>query len=64
MEKGPKFVHADIHDKEFDDKCSCDGSEIMETEEMPPVKYPRSNHASLITEQSRPMEESSNTSTS
>ena len=64
MEKGAKSVHADIHDKKFDDKCPSDGSEIMETEEMPPVKYPRSNHASLITEQSRPMEESSNTSTS
>lgn len=56
-------MHADIHDKEFDDKCPSDGSELMETEEMPPVKCPRCNHASLITEQSRPMEESSNTST-
>jgi DNA-directed RNA polymerase subunit RPC12/RpoP len=57
--KEAKFVHADIHDKEFDGKCPSDGSDLMETEEMPPVKCPRCNHASLVTEETGPMEESS-----
>jgi hypothetical protein len=59
--KEAKFVHADIHDKEFEGRCPSDDSELMEIE-VPPVKCPRCNHASLITEQNRPMEDSSTAS--
>jgi hypothetical protein len=61
--KEAKFVHADIHDKEFEGRCPSDGSELIKIEEMPPVKCPRCNQSSLITEQNRPMEDSSTTST-
>ena len=57
--KEAKFVHADIHNKEFEGKCPSDGSELMEISELPPDKCPRCNHTSLVTEETRPMEESS-----
>ncbi|MGI0035097.1 MAG: hypothetical protein ACRD98_04425, partial [Nitrososphaera sp.] len=46
--KEAKFVHADIHDKEFKGKCPSDGSELMEIDELPPDKCPRCNHTSLV----------------
>ncbi|MGI0014291.1 MAG: hypothetical protein ACREBU_12750, partial [Nitrososphaera sp.] len=59
--KEAKFVHADIHDKEFEGKCPSDGSELMEIDELPPDKCPRCNHTSLVTNETKPIEESSNT---
>jgi hypothetical protein len=56
--KEAKFVHADIHDKEFDGRCPSDGSELMKIQEMPPLKCPRCNQASLVTEQASPTEDS------
>ena len=59
--KEVEFLHADIHDKEFDGTCPSDGSELMKIEEMPPLKCLRCNQASLVTEQTSPMEDSSTT---
>jgi DNA-directed RNA polymerase subunit RPC12/RpoP len=57
--KEKQFVHADIHDREFEGRCPSDGSELMKTEELPPVKCPRCNHTDLVTEQISPLEEKS-----
>ena len=57
--KEKQFVHADIHDREFEGKCPSDGSELMKMEEMPPLKCPRCNQATLITVQIGPLEEGS-----
>lgn len=57
--KESKFVHADIHDKGFEGRCPSDGSELREISELPPDKCPRCNRASLVTEETGPMEESS-----
>lgn len=62
--KEAKFVHADIHDREFDGKCPSDGSDLIEIKEMPPLWCPRCNHDSLVTEVNRPMEEKISTDTS
>lgn len=52
-----KFVHADIHDKDFEDKCPSDGSELIKIDQkIPPTKCPRCNK-DLVTEVSAPLEE-------
>jgi hypothetical protein len=54
-----KFVHADIHDKDFEGKCPSDGSKLMEIDqEISPIKCPRCNK-DLVTEVSAPLEERS-----
>lgn len=55
--KEAKFVHADIHDKEFAGKCPSDDSELIEIKEIPPIRCPRCNHASLVIETTQPLEE-------
>ncbi len=50
-----KFVHADIHDKEFEGKCPSDGSDLIEIEEMPPVKCPHCSKSELVMEENKPM---------
>ena len=55
--KEAKFVHVDIHDKEFARRCPSDGSDLIEIEEMPPLRRPRSNRDSLVMEENRPTEE-------
>ncbi len=61
--KESKFIHADIHDKDFEDKCPSDGSKLIEINEaIPPVKCPHCNQ-DLVVEESRPLDESNNTST-
>jgi hypothetical protein len=59
--KEGKFIHADIHDKEFEGICPFDGTELIEIGELPPDKCPRCNHISLVTNETKPIEESSNT---
>jgi transcription elongation factor Elf1 len=59
--KEAKFVHTDIHDKAFEGKCPSDGSDLMEITELPPDKCPRCNHASLVTKETRPIQEGRNT---
>jgi len=54
--KEAKFVHADIHDKEFEGRCSSDGSDLMEIEERFPLKCPHCNN-DLVMEMSAPLEE-------
>jgi hypothetical protein len=61
--KEGKFVHSDIHDKEFEGKCPSDGTELIEIREMPPLKCPRCHHASIVSSVTRPMDESSDTPT-
>ena len=61
--KEAKFVHADIHDREFDGRWTSDGSVLMKIEEMPPLKCLRCNQASLVAERFGPMEYSTTTST-
>ena len=56
--KEARFLHADIHDKQFDGTCPSDGSELMKIEEMPPLRCPRCNQANLVTEQTSPMGDS------
>ena len=53
--KEAKFVHADIHDKEFDGRCPSDCSELI-VADVPPLKCPRCNQANLATEQTNPMD--------
>jgi hypothetical protein len=60
-EKEAKFVRADIHDKAFEGKCPSDGSDLMEITELPSDKCLRCNHASLVTKETRPIQEGSNT---
>lgn len=60
--KEAKFVHADIHSRDFEGKCPADGSDLMEIKEMPPVRCPRCNQSKLVTEVTKPMDESNNTS--
>jgi hypothetical protein len=55
--KEAKFVHADIHNREFEGKCPSDGSDLKEMPELPSDKCPRCNHASLVTEETRPIEQ-------
>jgi RNase P subunit RPR2 len=55
--KESKFVHADIHDKDFEGKCLSDGSELMEIDQkIRPIKCPRCNK-DLVTEVNAPLEE-------
>ena len=61
--KEAAFVHADIHDKEFKGRCPSDDSDLMEIEEIPPVRCPRCSQAGLETEQNEPLGESSSAST-
>jgi predicted RNA-binding Zn-ribbon protein involved in translation (DUF1610 family) len=52
-----KFVHADIHSKDFEGKCSSDGSKLIEIEveeEISPIRCPRCNQ-DLATEASVPL---------
>jgi predicted nucleic acid-binding Zn ribbon protein len=52
-----KFVHADIHDRDFEGKCHSHGSELMEiNEEIPPIKCPHCNK-DLVKEMSARLEE-------
>jgi hypothetical protein len=52
-----KFVYADIHDKDFEERCPSDGSKLIEIDEtIPPVKCPRCNNE-LDMEVSGPLEE-------
>jgi hypothetical protein len=60
--KEAKFVHADIHSRDFEGKCPADGSDLMEIREMPSVKCPLCNQSKLVTEVTKPMDESNNTS--
>jgi DNA-directed RNA polymerase subunit RPC12/RpoP len=56
--KESKFVHADIHNREFEGKCSSDGSELAEIdEEIDPIRCPRCNKQNLVTETRAPLEE-------
>ena len=49
-DKESKLVHADIHSKDFEDKCIADGSDLREIDqEEPPVKCPPCN-LDLVTE--------------
>jgi len=52
-----RFVHADIHDREFEGKCRADGSDLIEIKEMPPLKCPRCNQNKLATHETKPMDE-------
>jgi len=57
-----KFVHVDIHSRDFEGKCPSDGSDLIEVGELiSPVKCPRCNQQ-LVVEESRPLDESDNTS--
>jgi hypothetical protein len=51
-----KFVHADVHDKEFEGKCPADGSDLIEIKELLPLKCPRCNQNKLVTEKTKPMD--------
>jgi predicted RNA-binding Zn-ribbon protein involved in translation (DUF1610 family) len=52
-----KFVYADIHDKDFEERCPSDGSKLIEIDEtIPPVKCPRCNKE-LVMEVSAPLQE-------
>jgi DNA-directed RNA polymerase subunit RPC12/RpoP len=52
-----KFVHADIHDKYFEDECPSDGSKLIEIDQrILPIKCPHCNK-DLVTEVSAPLEE-------
>ena len=56
--KESKFVHADIHNKEFEGKCPSDGSNLVEIDqEIPPTRCPHCNNQNLVTETSAPLEE-------
>ncbi len=55
--KESKFVHADIHSKDFGGKCPVDGSILEEIAELPPVKCPRCGQSRLVTEETKPMDE-------
>jgi hypothetical protein len=52
-----KFVHADVHDKEFEGKCPADGSDLIEIKELLHLKCPRCNQNKLVTEKTKPMDE-------
>jgi len=61
-DKESKFVHADIHSKDFEGKCIADGSELEEiNQEMPPIKCPHCSR-DLITRASAPLADVDNTS--
>ena len=52
-----KFVHADIHDKDFEERCPSDGSKLIEIDKtILPVRCPSCNKE-LVTEVSAPLEE-------
>lgn len=55
-EKEAKFVHVDSHDKEFEGRCPSDCSDLMEIEEIPPIKCPRCNKDGLVSEKNGPLE--------
>jgi hypothetical protein len=60
--KESKFVHADIHSKDFDGTCTVDGSKLEEINpEMSPIKCPRCNR-DLITRASAPLADADSTS--
>jgi hypothetical protein len=61
--KEAKFVHADIHNRDFECRCPSDGSELMEISELPSDKCPRCNQGNLVTEETGPLDEINNTST-
>ena len=54
--KEAKFVHADIHSRDFEGKCPADGSDLIEIKEMPPVRCPRCNQSKLVTEETKPVD--------
>jgi DNA-directed RNA polymerase subunit RPC12/RpoP len=54
--KEAKFVHADIHSRDFEGKCPADGSDLAEIKEMPPVRCPRCNQSKLVTEETKPVD--------
>lgn len=54
--KEAKFVHADIHSRDFEGKCPVDGSDLAEIKEMPPVRCPRCNQSKLVTEETKPVD--------
>jgi DNA-directed RNA polymerase subunit RPC12/RpoP len=54
--KEAKFVHADIHSRDFEGKCPADGSDLAVIKEMPPVRCPRCNQSKLVTEETKPVD--------
>lgn len=56
--KESKFVNVDIHDNDFQGRCTSDGSELIEIKEMPPAECPRCNQEGLITKTSSPLGQS------
>jgi len=55
--KEAKFVHADIHSRDFEGKCPADGSDLVEIQKIPPVNCPHCNQNSLVTLETKPMDE-------
>jgi hypothetical protein len=56
--KESKFVHADIHSKDFQGHCFADDSELAEIDRrIYPVRCPQCNNQNLVMETSAPLEE-------